>query len=102
MLTRKQIPLLALISKEGNDKHNPGEPLHHARGKSMDHGDCLLRHLMDLQDHLAAGRIEEAVKLGGRWLCRRSDRSPSLAALRIQISLFCDIRETFGNVRQSL
>lgn len=73
---RKQIPLLAgclryfpaalagvaQISKEGNDKHNPCEPLHHARGKSMDHGDCLLRHLMDMQDHLAAGRIEEAVK----------------------------------------
>lgn len=72
---RKQIPLLtgclryfpaalagvARISKEGNDKHNPGEPLHHAREKSGDHGDCLLRHLVDLQDHLAAGRKPEAL-----------------------------------------
>jgi len=44
---------IALTSKLGNDKHNPGEPLHHARGKSTDHGDCVIRHLMDVQDLLA-------------------------------------------------
>lgn len=42
------------ISKLGNDKHNPGQPLHHARGKSMDHGDCIIRHLIDTEDLLAA------------------------------------------------
>jgi hypothetical protein len=41
-------------SKLGNDKHNPGEQLHHARGKSNDHGDCVLRHIMDIQDIEAA------------------------------------------------
>lgn len=41
---------VAKHSKAGNDKHNPGEPLHHARGKSTDHEDCILRHLMDLAD----------------------------------------------------
>lgn len=46
-------------SKLGNDKHNPGEPLHHARGKSMDHGDCIIRHLMDTEDLLAAMRRED-------------------------------------------
>lgn len=71
---RKNIPVLrgaimyfpaaiagvAGISKKGNDKHNPGEELHHARGKSMDHGDCIVRHLMDVQDMLAAlGRQAE-------------------------------------------
>lgn len=45
---------VALISKKGNDKHNPGQALHHARNKSMDHGDCILRHLVDTQDLLAA------------------------------------------------
>lgn len=45
---------VARISKLGNDKHNPGQPLHHARGKSMDHGDCVIRHLMDVEDLLAA------------------------------------------------
>lgn len=38
---------VAKISKAGNDKHNPGQELHHARGKSMDHPDCILRHLVD-------------------------------------------------------
>lgn len=37
---------VAKLSKQGNDKHNPGEPLHHARGKSMDHADCIMRHLV--------------------------------------------------------
>lgn len=38
---------VANISKKGNDKHNPGQPLHHARGKSNDHADCIMRHLME-------------------------------------------------------
>jgi len=42
------------ISKAGNDKHNPGQPLHHARGKSADHGDCIIRHLVDTEDLLAS------------------------------------------------
>jgi hypothetical protein len=41
---------VARISKAGNDKHNPGEPLHHARGKSTDHADCVLRHTVDVAD----------------------------------------------------
>jgi hypothetical protein len=38
---------VAKLSKLGNDKHNPGQPLHWARGKSMDHADCIGRHLID-------------------------------------------------------
>lgn len=38
---------IARISKLGNDQHNPGQPLHWARGKSTDHADCILRHLID-------------------------------------------------------
>jgi hypothetical protein len=38
------IAALAEHSFKGNEKHNPGEPLHHARGKSMDHTDCIMRH----------------------------------------------------------
>lgn len=58
---RKKIPLcsglldyfpdalaeVAKVSWLGNEKHNPGEPMHHARGKSMDHADCIMRHLAD-------------------------------------------------------
>jgi len=38
---------VARISKYGNEKHNPGQPLHWARGKSNDHADCIARHLVD-------------------------------------------------------
>jgi hypothetical protein len=47
---------VAAVSKFGNDKHNPGEEMHHARGKSMDHADCILRHLIDLEE---CGGIDE-------------------------------------------
>jgi len=39
---------VARLSKAGNDKHNPGQPLHHARGKSTDHADCIIRHQIDV------------------------------------------------------
>ena len=62
---RKQIPIasglfdyfpdalaaVANVSWIGNEKHNPGEPLHHARGKSMDHADCVARHLIERGGH---------------------------------------------------
>jgi hypothetical protein len=38
---------VARVSKAGNDQHNAGQPLHHARGKSTDHADCIIRHLVD-------------------------------------------------------
>lgn len=58
---RKQVPMasglldyfpdalaeIAHVSFLGNQKHNPGEPLHWARGKAMDHADCIVRHLTE-------------------------------------------------------
>jgi hypothetical protein len=38
---------VAHVSYRGNQKHNPGEKMHHARGKSMDHADCMARHLQE-------------------------------------------------------
>lgn len=35
------------VSKIGNDQHNPGEPMHHARGKSTDHANKIIRHLLE-------------------------------------------------------
>lgn len=35
------------VSKIGNDQHNPGQPMHWARGKSTDHGNKIMRHLID-------------------------------------------------------
>lgn len=58
---RKEIPLasglfdyfasalieVAKVSFVGNQQHNPGEPLHWARGKSQDQDDTLLRHFVE-------------------------------------------------------
>lgn len=41
------ITAVSAVSKAGNDQHNPGEPLHWARGKSMDQMNTALRHMMD-------------------------------------------------------
>lgn len=38
---------VAHVSKVGNEQHNPGQPLHWERGKSTDHVDCIIRHLME-------------------------------------------------------
>lgn len=38
---------VAHCSKVGNDQHNPGQPLHWAKGKSTDHEDALVRHLLE-------------------------------------------------------
>ena len=58
---RKKIPLasgvfdyftsalieVAKVSHAGNDQHNPGQPLHWARGKSADHADTMIRHFAE-------------------------------------------------------
>ena len=38
---------LVKVSVAGNEQHNPGEPLHWARGKSTDQLDAAMRHLFD-------------------------------------------------------
>ena len=40
------IAAIARVSVKGNEKHNPGEPLHWSRGKSNDHLNCVGRHIM--------------------------------------------------------
>jgi len=40
------IAAVARVSFKGNEKHNPGEPLHWSREKSSDHGDCAVRHML--------------------------------------------------------
>lgn len=38
---------VARVSWQGNEQHNPGEPLHWARGKSADQLDAAMRHLTE-------------------------------------------------------
>lgn len=66
---------VAKLSKYGNDKHNPGEPLHWSKGKSNDHDDCIARHLLD------AGKIDPDSGFPHRvMVCWRA-----LAALQTEI-----------------
>jgi hypothetical protein len=46
---------VAHVSYLGNQKHNPGEELHWSRGKSADHADCAMRHLIERGTRDGAG-----------------------------------------------
>jgi len=37
---------VAHVSHKGNEQHNPGQPLHWARGKSTDEADTMIRHFL--------------------------------------------------------
>lgn len=52
------------VSYFGNEKHNPGQPMHHARGKSMDHADCIARHLVERGgfDTIVVNGVERQVR----------------------------------------
>lgn len=41
------LAMVSNVSYRGNEKHNPGQPTHWARGKSMDHADCIIRHMVE-------------------------------------------------------
>ena len=58
---------VAEVSRIGNEQHNPGEPLHWSRGKSMDHADCLLRHLID-RGTLDTDGVSHSAKVAWRAL----------------------------------
>lgn len=68
---------VAHLSWAGNEKHNPGEPLHDARGKSQDDADCLVRHLKD------RGTWDTIVAKDGRKIKVRHSAAVAWRALRI-------------------
>jgi len=69
---------IAQASKHGNDQHNPGEPLHWARGKSMDQMNTAFRHMLD---HGVGNRYDDGGKT--RHLAKAAWRI--LAALQLDI-----------------
>lgn len=58
---------VAEVSFLGNEKHNPGQPVHWARGKSMDHADCIVRHLVERGGKDPAG-VRHSAQLAWRAL----------------------------------
>jgi len=58
---------VAKVSFEGNNQHNPGEPLHWARGKSQDHADTMLRHFAE-RGTLDVDKMRHSAKMVWRAL----------------------------------
>jgi hypothetical protein len=59
------LAMVAHVSYKGNQKHNPGQPLHWARGKSQDHADCVVRHYIE-RDRVEDDMIHLA---NAAWRC---------------------------------
>jgi len=68
---------IAELSYWGNEKHNPGEPLHDARAKSADDADCLLRHFKD------RGKWDEIKLKDGRTVKVKHSTAMAWRALRL-------------------
>lgn len=58
---------VAGLSKVGNEQHNPGQPVHWARGKSGDEGDALIRHFIERGTYDTDG-VRHSTKVAWRAL----------------------------------
>lgn len=80
---------VAELSKIGNDQHNPGQPLHWSRGKSNDHPDCLVRHLVD------RGRIDTD---GVRHSAKVAWRALAILQLEIEAAMTMTMTSTTADI----
>jgi len=58
---------VAKVSFIVNQQHNPGQPLHWARGKSIDQDDTIIRHFME-RGKLDTDGVRHSAKLAWRAL----------------------------------
>lgn len=58
---------VARVSFAGNEQHNPGQPLHWARGKSTDQDDCIIRHFLE-RGKIDTDGMRHSAKLAWRAL----------------------------------
>ena len=72
---------VAGCSWAGNEQHNPGQPLHHARGKSTDHADALLRHLLD-RGSIDTDGVRHSAKVAWRALAMLQEELEAAGALK--------------------
>ena len=61
------IAAIAEVSRIGNEQHNPGQPMHWAKGKSTDHADCIVRHLIE-RGTLDTDGVRHSAKVAWRAL----------------------------------
>lgn len=70
------------VSWRGNQQHNPGQPLHWARGKSMDQDDTTLRHFLER----GGGNVEEVSGYDTDGVLHRAKAAwRAMAALQLEI-----------------
>lgn len=99
----KALGAVAQVSHAGNLQHNPGEPLHWARGKSMDQFNTALRHMMD--HRMGGGRQPTFSSKNNGWIPEPMDkdgvRHLAKAAWRVLAALELAIEEEELEARQS-
>lgn len=74
------IAAIAEVSRVGNEKHNPGEPLHHSRGRSSDHADAIARHLIQRGDIDPDDGLRHSAKLAWRALANLQEELEAAGA----------------------
>jgi hypothetical protein len=58
---------VAHVSWVGSKQHNQDQPMHWSRGKSTDHADCLVRHLVE-RGHIDDDGVRHTAKVAWRAL----------------------------------
>lgn len=80
---------VAIVSRVANEQHNPGEPMHWARGKSSDHADCIVRHLID-RGTIDDDNLRHSAKLAWRALALLQEELEAAGAPPGRASVFPD------------
>lgn len=68
---------VAKVSYAGNEQHNPGQPLHWARGKSADFADTIVRHLFE-RGGIDTDGMRHSAKLAWRALALLQEEMEAL------------------------
>ena len=103
---RKDIPLVrglldyfpvalaavAEVSRVANEQHNPGEEMHWARGKSTDHADCIVRHLVD-RGAVDTDGLRHSAKIAWRALALLQEEIEAVGAQPGRASRFPEERK---------
>jgi len=85
------------VSKIGNDQHNPGEPMHWARGKSTDHANKIMRHLLDAGE-LDKDGTRHTAKLAWRALALLQEELEAAGAPMARNARTNSVRELFAAI----
>lgn len=78
---------VAECSRIANDQHNPGAPVHWARGKSTDHADCILRHMID-RGTVDSDGVRHSAKVAWRALALLEEELEAVGARSGRASVF--------------